>query len=132
MKVLIVEDDTIARFVLKNILSPYGDCDEAGDGKEAVDAFQTALEEEKPYDLICLDIIMPVMDGHEALKKIRGMEKERGILVQEETRVIMISALNDKKQIAEAYQEDGATSYLIKPVKEEQLVEEIRVLGLIK
>ena len=46
------------------------------DGMEAVDAFMMALEEGNPYDLVCLDIMMPVMDGYQALVGIRNLEKK--------------------------------------------------------
>ena len=47
----------------------------AVDGKEAIDAFRMAIEEARPYSLICLDIMMPEMDGHEVLKEIRRIEE---------------------------------------------------------
>ena len=75
IKVLIVDDDFITRRILKSIFTPYGDCDIAINGEEAIQAFRLAREEKKPYDLICLDIMMPEIDGHEALMKIREMEK---------------------------------------------------------
>ena len=79
MKYLIVEDDFAARRLLQRYLSNYGDCDIAVDGNEAVEAFRQAVDEKEPYDLICLDIMMPNMDGHEALKVIRQIESEHGI-----------------------------------------------------
>ena len=78
MRVLIVEDDFVARRVLKEILSPYGECDIVVDGEEAVQAFRLAWEDEEPYDLICMDIMMPNVDGHESLKRIRLIEQEMG------------------------------------------------------
>ena len=76
MKILIAEDDYIARRILKGILSPIGDCDIVIDGEEAFQAFKMAWVEGNPYDLVCLDIMMPNVNGQEALKKIREMEKE--------------------------------------------------------
>ena len=49
---------------MASFLSKYGECDITVDGMEAVDAFMMALEDKEPYDLICLDIMMPVMDGY--------------------------------------------------------------------
>ncbi|MCA1987263.1 MAG: response regulator, partial [Desulfovibrio sp.] len=66
MRVLIVEDDFTSRKLMQTILSPYGDCDVAVNGREAVEAFQNALNSAKPYDLVCMDIMMPEMDGQEA------------------------------------------------------------------
>ena len=131
MKILIAEDDFMVRRILKEILSPYGDCDIVIDGNEAVQAFRMAWEDNKPYDLICLDIMMPVMDGQEALKIIRKEETEMAVHPSEEVKVIMITALDDQKSIFEAYYKGGATSYIVKPVDKEKLLEEIQKLGLI-
>ena len=79
MRILLAEDDFATRKFMADFLSKYGDCDVTVDGMEAVDAFMMALEEEKPYDLVCLDIMMPVMDGYQALLGIRNLEKEKGI-----------------------------------------------------
>ena len=80
MKTLIVEDDFTSRLLLQEILKPYGTTHIAVNGKEAVDAVVTAMDVGEPYDLICLDIMMPVMNGYEALKAIRGLEESRGIM----------------------------------------------------
>ena len=63
MKILLAEDDFVTRKFMANFLSKYGDCDVTVDGMEAVDAFMLALEEDEPYDLVCLDIMMPNMDA---------------------------------------------------------------------
>lgn len=131
MRALIAEDDFIARKYLKEILSPYGDCDIVVDGQEAVQAFRLAWDEKKPYDLICLDIMMPNMDGHQALREIREMEKNIGIKGSSEVKVIMITALGDPKNVFEAYYKGGATSYIVKPVDRAKLLEEIRSFNLI-
>ena len=51
-------------------------------GKEAVEAVRNALETVEPYNLICLDIMMPEMDGQQALREIRDMEEARGIIAK--------------------------------------------------
>lgn len=63
MKILIAEDDLASRQFLLQVLTGYGDCDVTVDGIEAVEAFTTAHKTKKPYDLICLDIMMPRVDG---------------------------------------------------------------------
>ena len=130
MKALIVEDDFIARRMLKDILSPYADCDIVVDGEEAVQAFRLAWEEKAPYDLICLDIMMPNIDGYEALRQIRDMEKDIGIRGSDEVRIIVVTALDDPKTVVRLYKA-GATSYTVKPVDKSKLIKEIRLLGLI-
>jgi two-component system chemotaxis response regulator CheY len=131
MRVLVVEDDFTARFMLKEILSPLGDCDIVVDGREAVRAFRLAWEEKLPYDLVCMDIMMPHMDGQEALGKIRDMEKEMGIKGPDEVKVIMITALGDPKTVVKAFYKGGATSYLVKPIDKGRVLGEIHNLGLL-
>ncbi len=74
MRILIAEDDFIGRKVLQTYLQQHGTCDIAINGMEAVDLFLRAKKEGKPYDLICLDIMMPIMDGIAVLKTIRNIE----------------------------------------------------------
>jgi CheY-like chemotaxis protein len=79
MKTLIVEDDFTSRLFLQTVLSRYGECHIAVNGKEAVEAHRTAGEDGKRYDLICMDIMMPEIDGREAVKQVRALEEARGI-----------------------------------------------------
>ena len=99
MRILLAEDDFVTRKFMSNFLSKYGECDVTVDGLEAVDAFMMALEEENPYDLVCLDIMMPVMDGYQALVGIRNLEKERNIPEEKTVKVIMATALNEAPSV---------------------------------
>lgn len=130
MRILIVDDDFDSRRLLQKILYPHGYCDVAVDGEEAVEAFRRARSEGEPYDLICLDIIMPNMDGQEALREIRDIEKEEGIAGADAVKVIMVSALDDSKELHDAFFLGEATSYLVKPIRKKTLVDEMRKLGL--
>jgi two-component system chemotaxis response regulator CheY len=131
MKILIVEDDFVARRTLKEILTPYGECDVVVDGEEAIQAFQMAWDEKRPYDLICMDIMMPHVDGQESLRQIREIEWDMGVKPPDEVPVIMISALDDPKTVVDAFYRGGATSYIVKPIQKKKLLEEIRSFGLI-
>ncbi len=131
MRVLIVEDEFTSRILLKEILSPYGDCDIAVDGEEALQAFSLAWEEERPYDLICMDIMMPNINGQQALEKIRKIEEEMGIEEPQRVKAIVTSALDDPKTVVKAMYKGGSAAYIVKPVRKEELLEEVRKLGLI-
>ena len=131
MRILVVEDDLTSRELLMEFLAPYGSCDSAADGKEAISAFQMALKS-NPYDLVCLDIMMPNIDGQRALRKIRELEREAGISETEEVKVIMTTALCDPKSITEAFYKGGASSYVVKPISQEKLHEKMRKFSLIK
>ncbi|MBN1647125.1 MAG: response regulator transcription factor [Spirochaetales bacterium] len=130
MRILIVEDDFASRKMLQKYLSPYGECDVVVDGQEALDAFTFALKEEKPYDLVCLDIMLPKIDGQDVLKNIRKIEGERGIEGLEGVKVIMTTALGDTKNIMDAFK-NQCEGYLQKPIERVRLIQEIRKLKLI-
>ena len=130
MKILLAEDDFATRKFMVNFLSKYGECDVTVDGMEAVDAFMMALEDGEPYDLICLDIMMPVMDGYQALGGIRNLERERNIPAEQAVKVIMTTALNDESNVKMAF-ELGCTVYSGKPIDQGRFEEAMRKLGLI-
>jgi len=131
MKSLIVEDDFTGRFLLQELLAPYGECHVAVNGKEAVAAYRMALEAGRPYDLVCLDIMMPEMDGHEALKEMRALEELKFVHSTAGGRIIMTTALGDIKNVSAAYQAlcDG---YLVKPVDKSKLLELLDELKVLK
>ncbi len=131
MRILIAEDHEISRDILKLILSEFGDCDVVVDGEEAVLAFETAWEELVPYDLICMDIMMPHINGIEALAKMRALEKEWRIPASEQVKVIMTTALQDPKTVVDSFTKGGAAAYMVKPITKDRLVEEMEKLGLI-
>ena len=121
MKFLIVDDDPSCRELLRAILSPYADCDLAFDGDEAIEAVRLAIEDGQPYDLITLDIMMPGVDGHQALDGIRQLEKQHGIHGSDVAKVIITTALSDSKHCIQSFRE-GCESYCIKPLKQEDLL----------
>lgn len=133
MKTLIVEDDFINRVLLQELLKEYGPTHVAVNGQEAVDAVRMALETDDPYNLICMDIMMPEMDGLEALKKIREEEEKngRGISTRLGAKIVMTTALNDMHNVFIAYQ-CLCDAYLTKPIKKKALLDELFSLGLIR
>lgn len=130
MKTLIVEDDFTSRLLLQELLKSYGPSHIAVNGKEAIEATRSALEAGEHYDLICMDIMMPEMDGQEALRKIREQESAKGIFSQSGAKIIMISAADDIKNVSAAYH-SLCDAYLPKPIIKVKLIEELRKLKLI-
>lgn len=128
MKILIAEDDFYSRKLMSACLSHLGECDVATNGAEAVDAFVSAHEEGKPYDLICLDIMMPEVDGKIALVRIRAKEEELEIKRRERVQIIMVTALQNMKTIMASYHA-LCDAYVMKPIDQQMLLEQIRSLG---
>jgi len=131
MKVLIAEDDFTSRMFLKKFLSKYGECDQVVDGLEALDAVLISLKEQKPYDLICLDIMMPKVDGVKVLKAIRELETQKGILPEKRAKIIMTTALAETPFVQSAF-DYGCEGYATKPINMEEFVNVLKKLGLIK
>lgn len=118
-KILIVDDASFMRSTLKYLLEyeKHEVVAEAVDGKEAVKLYQKL----KP-DLVTMDILMKGMDGLEALKTIREIDKE--------ARIIMVTSIGlEEKQ--EETRKLGAIGYIRKPFKREEIVAELnRVLNI--
>ncbi|MCC7305673.1 MAG: response regulator [Alphaproteobacteria bacterium] len=114
--ILVVEDDRVSQRMAKSILSELGcSFDVAGDGREAL----AILEKNSNYDLVLMDWQMPVMDGHEAIKRIRREEWGRDM------RIIALTAnaiQGDREKCLNA----GADDYMSKPVRLVEVVDMIQ------
>jgi two-component system chemotaxis response regulator CheY len=132
MKCLIVDDDFVSRRILKEILSKFGDCDIAINGQEAIDSFKMVHEEKRPYDLILMDIMMPGIDGMDALRCIRAFEKERRIPPSLEVKVIMTTALDDPHTVITSFNKCEADAYIVKPLTKDKVLKEMRSLKLME
>lgn len=130
MRILIAEDDFASRKFMMRFLSKYGECDVTVDGNEAVEAFKMALESGERYDLICMDIMMPVVDGFQALKQIREIERKNNIPEERSAKIIMTTALSEGKNVTKAF-ELGCTAYAGKPIDRDKFENELRKLDLI-
>ncbi|HEY9765498.1 MAG TPA: response regulator [Chroococcales cyanobacterium] len=132
MRILIVEDDFTSRRLLQKILAPYGECEIAINGKEAVSAVELAWGEDAPYHLICLDIMMPEMDGQETLGRIRAIEKEKGVNLgsEQSSKIVMTTSLADPENFFGAFRK-GCETYVIKPIERKKLLDELQKLDLI-
>ena len=120
MKTLVVEDDFTSRLILHTFLSRYGECHIAVNGREAVEAFGAALESGLGYSLVCMDIMMPEMDGYETMSTIRQIPEFRTLPIVALTAKAM---KGDRAKCLEA----GASDYITKPVDIEQLFSVLRV-----
>lgn len=127
MRALIAEDEFLGRKVLAAFLKTLFEVDLAVNGKEAVLAFRLAHEEKRPYDLILMDIMMPEMDGIQALTAIRALEQE--LPGHPHAKVLMTTALDDPKAVMRSFHEGEASGYITKPLHKDKLFEELKKLG---
>jgi len=131
LKCLIVEDDFMSRRILKELLLSVGDCDIAVNGQEAIASFHFAHESKRPYDVIFMDIMMPVIDGMEALLCIRNLERKMGIPPNLAVKVVMTTALDDPHTVIKSYNKCEADSFIVKPLNTQKLFKELRELKLL-
>lgn len=132
MQFLIAEDDLSSRIILQQILSAYGQSHIAVNGQEAVELFKNALEANQPYDVVFLDIMMPIKDGKEALKEMRELEKMKYGSGYKETYIMMVTALNTPKEVIESFYEGGCSAYVVKPIDKRKIIGKLREDKIIK
>lgn len=130
LNILIAEDDFISRKFLFKVLAQYGECDLVVDGLEAIDAYMMAKDENNPYDLICLDIMIPKIDGVKVLKTIRDLERKNELSNAQGSKIIMTTAVTDTEVMNQAM-ELGCDAYLTKPIDVSQLADIMKKLQLI-
>ncbi|SDE07611.1 response regulator [Sporomusa acidovorans] len=130
MRILIAEDDLASRTFMYKFLSEYGECDLTVDGMEAIEAFMMAHSLQQPYDLICLDIMMPKVDGIKALKVIRQLEDQQNIPGDRRAKIIMTTALNDTEMVHDSFN-TGCEAYAAKPIDTTKFIEVMRNLNVI-
>jgi two-component system chemotaxis response regulator CheY len=133
-KVLIVEDSGLQADMMGFILDDLGikNVTKAINGIQALEYFEDALLNGVGYSLVFLDIVMPEMDGQEALKRMRTLEKEAGVGKSDKTTIIMTTALSSPEDMITALIEGDCTDYVVKPVDEANLKAMLIKYGMIK
>ena len=116
-KILVVDDELSIRMGIREFAEYQGyEVEEAANGKDAVERCR-----QKDFDIIIMDIMMPVMDGITATKKIRSLER----LDAKAIPIIAMTA-NAFEEDAKKCVEAGMNAHLSKPLQMEQVVETIR------
>lgn len=119
-KILTVDDSKTIRLIINRAFRPY-DCEvfEAGNGVEGL----AVASRERP-DLIILDLTMPIMDGYEALAKLKSDPELKNIPV------VMLTAESGRENVIKIARK-GVRDYLVKPFKDEMIVDRVsRIIDL--
>ncbi|MEE1341161.1 MAG: response regulator [Lachnospiraceae bacterium] len=130
MRILVAEDDLASRKFLSKFLSQYGEVDVAIDGVEAVEQFGSQVEAGNFYDLVCLDIMMPKIDGYKALEVMREIEGNFEVPNEKRVKVILTSALNETESTLDI-KASGYDGYAIKPIDMDKFTALMQKLGLL-
>ncbi len=130
MRILIADDEVVGGMVLNRFLSPYASCDVVENGLQAVEAFENAWNGGTAYDAVFLDIVMPRMDGIEALEAIRTFEETVTTSIEARAKIVMVTAYDNYKRTLSAF-DLGCDAYIIKPAEPERIKEMMAELGLI-
>ena len=131
LRMLIVEDEFLSRKLVGHYISKYGKFDVAVNGEEALNAIRESYGENRPYDVVFLDIMMPDKDGLSVLKELRTFEAECGVNASAGIKVIMTTALGDAKSVMEAFRSQ-CEAYITKPYTEEAFSTQLKKLGFIE
>ncbi len=130
LRFLLAEDDFASRMVMHTFLSRYGSCDVAINGREATESFRLALEQDRAYHLVCLDIMMPEVDGLQTIRLLRELEEARGISSTQGAKIIMTTAVEELSSVSRCFME-LCDAYLTKPIDLSRLLAQIRAFQLI-
>ena len=128
MKILVAEEDMASGKFMMKLLAKYGEVVLARDGIAAVDEFVNAVNTNERFDLICMDVMMPKIDGYKALASIRDAERKLGLARDKRVKVVMVSALDEGFDAN--YASDDYEEYMCKPIDIIKFDEMIRELGL--
>ena len=131
MRTLIVEDVHFLALILQRILEPYSQCEFAYNGNMALEKYTRSVIEGDPYNLICLDLLLPETDGFEVLKSVRQFEDDFNIKKKDRTRIIVISTFHDHKTVRKA-RLAGCDGYVAKPFRKDTVLSALEKLNLIK
>lgn len=137
MKTLIVDDEFVSRIFLQGILEPYGTVHVATNGAEAIDAVCIALDASEPYDLICMDLLMPILGGEHALTGIRKCEQKKNIPPASGAKVILTTGLQPDNSFSSTrcnvlqQMKKRCDGHIVKPIKKKAFLSMLKDLKLI-
>ena len=130
MRILIIEDEPVCSLFLSKCLQSVGEIETAADGEIGLEWVRASFIAERPFDLICLDIMMPKIDGQTVLKEVRAMEDANGVSDGRGAKIIMTTALSDQRNLLEAIPRCDA--FLSKPIDRGDLMFYVKKFGFLE
>ena len=121
-RILIADDHLVDRKLVKMFLKNKAECDEAANGNEAILSYNFSVQEKNPYDVILMDVEMPVLRGVEVVRRIRDDESKRKIPPAQRVPVIVVSSLS-ALEVGE--NREMFDDFVEKPFDQKELLEKI-------
>ena len=115
IRVLLADDHAVVRSGLTQLLATVEDVEVVGAAADGAEAVDLALAE-RP-DVVLMDLSMPVMDGIEAIRRVRGSDPE--------ARIVVLTSFSDRERILDAL-DAGAIGYLLKDAEPDELIRGVR------
>ncbi len=131
LRILIVEDEPVNQEFLLLALKNHADCQAVDSGEEALAAFTLALDDNRPFDIVFLDLLLPGIGGLQTLEKLRSLEEHFELPEDRCARVIITTALNDDRAASRAFIQGRAVAYMTKPFRVADIRDELAKLGLL-
>jgi len=124
-RILVVDDQHLARKVISTIMSAHGHVDQAENGQDGLAMYVAAVEDGWRYDLVCMDIEMPgLLNGTQVVRCIRVHEEKLQISLP--VPVVMITSHGNMKELAAELGLSGANEYIVKPFDQARINEVIQ------
>ena len=112
---LVIDDDPPCCEVLVAVLAGYGACDAAEDGATAVTMVEQAVRAGTPYDLLCVEICLTGMNGHDCIQRIRELE------LPAQPQIFVVSKSSDVDDMSRALLNNDCDEYILKPFRKDAL-----------
>ena len=126
MRFLVADDNELNLKVMEKLLNELGESELVANGQEAVQAYERSMKENNPFDAVFMDIMMPVMDGQQALQSIREMERKAGYKLAQQVPAIMATALDDTQNVSQAFFRGEVSAYIVKPFDKDKVLSALR------
>ena len=130
MRVLIVDKEKESVALLWSNLTALGDLTVVNDGETAYNAFCAAIDNGKPFDLVCLDTNLPQVDGIDLLAGLRQYEESQGIVAKAGAKILVttqVCSIDNYYAASSA----GCTTFLCKPLDWDKIARELSRLGVL-
>lgn len=125
---LVIDDQMTTRMLLRCMLETYGEVVEAKAGKEGVALFGAALADGAPFQMVCVDLGLPDIDGNQVLEQLRAVEVQQQ--VRAPATIVVVSG-NDTEEARGDALERSADAYLTKPVSYESMFALLARIGAV-